>query len=87
MKWPSREGYYKDHPTREIAILQLTRGTPTANSTGFHFGNFTQTMMAQRDEFENVVAGKKTPQVAMDDAVKRGNEILRQYEKLNKGRY
>ncbi|MBW8716445.1 MAG: extracellular solute-binding protein [Variovorax paradoxus] len=81
------QGYYKEHPTREIAILQLTRGTPTANSTGFHFGNFTQTMMAQRDEFQNVVAGKKTPQVAMDDAVKRGNEILRQYEKLNKGRY
>ena len=81
------QGYYKEHPTREIAILQLTRGTPTANSTGFHFGNFTQSMMAQRDEFENVVAGKKTPQVAMDDAVKRGNEILRQYEKLNKGRY
>jgi len=81
------QDYYKERPTREIAILQLTRGTPTANSTGFHFGNFTQTMMAQRDEFENVVAGKKTPQVAMDDAVKRGNEILRQYEKLNKGRY
>ncbi|SEF26731.1 extracellular solute-binding protein [Variovorax sp. NFACC27] len=81
------QDYYKQHPTREIAILQLTRGTPTANSTGFHFGNFTQTMMAQRDEFENVVAGKKTPQAGMDDAVKRGNEILRQYEKLNKGRY
>ncbi|SEL02874.1 carbohydrate ABC transporter substrate-binding protein, CUT1 family [Variovorax sp. YR750] len=81
------QDYYKQHPTREIAILQLTRGTPTANSTGFHFGNFTQTMMAQREEFENVVAGKKTPQAGMDDAVKRGNEILRQYEKLNKGRY
>jgi len=81
------QDYYKQHPTREIAILQLTRGTPTVNSTGFHFGNFTQTMMAQREEFENVVAGKKTPQAGMDDAVKRGNEILRQYEKLNKGRY
>jgi sn-glycerol 3-phosphate transport system substrate-binding protein len=80
-------GYYKTHPTREIAIKQLNRGTPTANSTGFHFGNFTQTMMAQREEVEAVFAGKKTPQVAMDDAVKRGNEILRQYETLNKGKY
>jgi sn-glycerol 3-phosphate transport system substrate-binding protein len=80
-------GYYKDHPTREIAILQLGRGTPTENSTGFHFGNFTQTMFAQREEFEAVLAGKKTPQEAMDAAVARGNEILRQYEKLNKGKY
>lgn len=81
------EGYYKQHPTREIAILQLGRGTPTENSTGFHFGNFTQTMFAQREEFEAVLAGKKTPQQAMDAAVARGNEVLRQYEKLNKGKY
>ena len=81
------EGYYAKHPTREIAILQLGRGTPTANSLGFHFGNFTQTMFAQREEFEAVLAGKKTPQEAMDAAVARGNEILRQYEKLNKGKY
>lgn len=86
-KMASDEGYYKAHPTREIAILQLNRGTPTDNSTGFHFGNFTQTMMAQREEAEQVFAGKKAPQAAMDDAVARGNEILRQYEKLNKGKY
>ncbi|NML44806.1 extracellular solute-binding protein [Ramlibacter sp. G-1-2-2] len=81
------EGYYKDHPTREIAILQLGRGTPTDNSLGFHFGNFTQTMFAQREEFDAMVAGKKTPQAAMDAAVARGNDVLRQYEKLNKGKY
>jgi sn-glycerol 3-phosphate transport system substrate-binding protein len=82
-----QEGYFKEHPTREIAVLQLGRGTPTKNSTGFHFGNFTQTMMVQRDEVEAVLTGKKTPQVAMDDAVRRSNEILRQFEKLNKGKY
>ena len=82
-----KEGYYKEHPTREIAVLQLSRGTPTANSVGFRFGNFTQTMFAQREEVEAVFTGKKTPQQAMDDAVRRGNDILRQYEKLNAGRY
>ena len=81
------EGYYNSKPTREIAILQLGRGTPSVNSTGFHFGNFTQTMFAQREEVEAVFAGKKAPQAAMDAAVTRGNEILRQYEKLNKGKY
>ena len=40
-----------------------------------------------REEVEAVMTGKKTPQVGLDDAVRRGNEILRQYEKLNAGRY
>ena len=80
-------GYYDKNPTREIAVLQLTRGTPTANSVGFRFGNFTQIMFAQGQEFEALIAGKKNAQQAMDDAVRRGNEILRQYEKLNAGKY
>jgi sn-glycerol 3-phosphate transport system substrate-binding protein len=81
------EGYYTANPTREIAILQLNRGTPTANSRGFHFGNFTQTTFALRQELESVFANKKTPQQALDDAVRRGNEILRQFEKLHAGKY
>jgi len=80
-------GYYKESPTRELAVLQLSRGTPTENSLGFHFGNFTQAMFAQREEVEAVFTGKKNAQQAMDDAVKRGNEILRQFEKLNRGKY
>jgi sn-glycerol 3-phosphate transport system substrate-binding protein len=82
-----QEGYYDKNPTREIAVLQLSRGTPSANSIGFRFGNFTQTMFAQREEVEAVFTGKKNPQQAMDDAVRRGNDILRQYEKLNTGKY
>jgi sn-glycerol 3-phosphate transport system substrate-binding protein len=80
-------GYYKDHPTREIAILQLNRGTPTPNSQGFHFGNYTQATFALREEMESVFANKKTPQQGLDDAVRRGNELLRQFEKLNAGKY
>ena len=81
------QGYYQKNPTREIAILQLNRGTPTANSQGFHFGNYTQTTFALREEMESVFANKKTPQQGLDDAVRRGNDILRQFEKLNAGKY
>jgi sn-glycerol 3-phosphate transport system substrate-binding protein len=82
-----QEGYYTANPTREIAILQLNRGTPTPNSQGFHFGNYTQTTFALRQELEALWAGKKKPQEALDDAVRRGNEILRQFEKLHAGKY
>ena len=81
------EGYYNTSPTREIAILQLGRGTPTANSLGFRFGNHTQTTFALRQEMEAIMAGTKPVQEELDDSVRRGNEILRQYEKLNAGRY
>lgn len=81
------QGWYAERPTQELAVLQLSRGTPNANSLGFRFGNFTQTMLAQREEAERAFAGQKTPQAAMDDAVSRGNEILRRFERLNQGRY
>ena len=78
--------YFEENPTREIAILQLTRGTPTDNSRGFRFGNHNQIYLATVEEFQAVWTGQSTPQEALDKAAARGNEILRQYEKLNAGR-
>ncbi|MGG5823900.1 extracellular solute-binding protein [Falsiroseomonas sp. HW251] len=83
----TEQGWYREKPTQEIAVRQLARGTPTANSLGYRFGNFTQTMFAQREEAERAFNGTKQPQAAMDDAVSRGNEILRRFERLNAGRY
>ncbi|MDR6816370.1 sn-glycerol 3-phosphate transport system substrate-binding protein [Neorhizobium sp. 2083] len=80
------EGYFKDHPTREIAIEQLSRGEPTDNSRGFRFGNHNQSTAILIEEIQAVWTGKKTPQEALDNSVKRGNEILRQYEKLHAGK-
>src|SRR5690349_21435855 len=37
------------------------------------------------EEMEAVFAGKKEPKAALDEAVKRGNEILRKFEAANKG--
>ena len=36
------------------------------------------------EEIESVLAGKKDAQTAMDDAVKRANEILRKFKAANK---
>jgi sn-glycerol 3-phosphate transport system substrate-binding protein len=44
-------------------------------------------MFSQREEVEAVFPGKKDDQQAMDHATKCGNEILRQYERLNKPKY
>lgn len=79
------EGYFEEHPTREIAIQQLNRGEPTDNSRGFRFGDHNQTTAIMREEIEGVWSGQKTAQEALDASVERGNEVLRQYEQLHAG--
>ena len=37
------------------------------------------------EEMEAVFSGKKEAKTALDDAVRRGNEILRKFEAANKG--
>lgn len=77
------EGYFEKHPTREIAIQQLSRGTPNENSRGFRFGNHNQTGAIMLEELQAVWTGQKGVQEALDSSVARGNEVLRQYERLN----
>jgi sn-glycerol 3-phosphate transport system substrate-binding protein len=36
------------------------------------------------EELESVWSGKKNAKAALDDAVKRGNELLRKFETANK---
>ena len=80
------QGVYKERPTREIAIEQLARGTPSDNSRGFRLGNSAQANIAIKEEIQAGLLGQKPLQKAMDDAVARGNEVLRQFEQVNAGR-
>ena len=77
------QGYYEANPGSDIAINQITRGTPTANSKGVRFGNLTQARTVVDEEFEAMLAGTKTAQEALDAAVERGNQILRDFEAAN----
>lgn len=77
------QGYYEENPGSEIAIQQITRGEPTSNSKGVRFGNLTQVRDAVDSEFEAMLSGQKTAQEALDAAVERGNQILRDFEAAN----
>ena len=48
-------------------------------------GNLPQIRDAMDEELEPVWAGKKTAKQGLDDAVKRGNEIIDRFNKANKG--
>jgi sn-glycerol 3-phosphate transport system substrate-binding protein len=79
-----KSGYYEKNPGADIAIKQLTNKPPTANSRGLRFGNYVQGREVIEEEMEGVFAGKKEPKAALDEAVKRGNEILRKFESSNR---
>lgn len=75
-------GFYKQpqNAGREIAIESLTFTPPTPVSRGIRLGNFTSIRAEVRAELEAAFTGKKEMQVALDDAVARGNQILRRFE-------
>jgi sn-glycerol 3-phosphate transport system substrate-binding protein len=79
-----KTGFYDKNPGADMPVKQLTNKTPTANSKGLRFGNFVQGRTVIEEEPEAAFAGKKDAKTALNDAVKRGNEILRQFEAANK---
>ena len=80
----NKSGYDDKNPGGDVAIHQLNNKAPTANSKGLRFGGFVQGREIFEEEIELVLQGKKNAKAAMDDAVKRGNDILRKFEAANK---
>jgi len=79
-----KSGFYKQNPGTDTAVNQMIRKT-TDKSRGIRLGNFVQIRAIQDEELEQVWAGKKSAQEALDSIVKRGNEQLERFEKANKG--
>jgi sn-glycerol 3-phosphate transport system substrate-binding protein len=78
-----QQGYYEANPGTDVAITQMTGKAPTPNSKGLRLGNFVQIRDLINEELEQVWSGEKSAQQGLDDAVKRGNELLRRFEADN----
>jgi sn-glycerol 3-phosphate transport system substrate-binding protein len=74
------QGFYEKFPGADISVRQITLNPPTENSRGLRFGNFVQIRDIIAEELERVWAGQATAQEALDEAVRRGNELIRQFE-------
>ena len=77
-------GFYKENPGRDIPVIQMTGKPPTENSRGLRLGNLVQIRDVIAEELESAFSGKEPAQQALDNAVKRGNAILRQFEAATK---
>jgi sn-glycerol 3-phosphate transport system substrate-binding protein len=77
------DGFYNSNPGTDTAIQELLLNQPTPNSKGQRYGNFVQIRDVINEELEAVWADEKTVHEALDSAVERGNELLRQFEATN----
>jgi sn-glycerol 3-phosphate transport system substrate-binding protein len=77
-------GHFKKNPNMWTAFAQITKGKTTKNSQGVRLGNLSAIRDVIEAEMENVVAGKKTSQQGLDDAVKKGNELLKEFAVMYK---
>ena len=76
--------HFQRNPDMWTAFNQIMSGKTTANSQGIRLGNFVAIRDNIEAELENVVGGKKTPKQGLDDAVKKGGEILKEFASLYK---
>lgn len=77
------QGFYDKNPGTDVGIEQLLLKNPTKTSKGIRLGNLPQVRNVIDEELEAVWSGKKTAKAALDEAVKRGNEELRKFERAN----
>jgi sn-glycerol 3-phosphate transport system substrate-binding protein len=83
-KLKKEQGFYDKNPQMETALKQMTLNTPTENSRGLRFGNFVQMRGIMYDTLEGIFAGDKTAKQGMDEAVVKGNRLLRKFESTHR---
>jgi sn-glycerol 3-phosphate transport system substrate-binding protein len=76
-----QQGFYEKNPGADLPVLQLARGTVTNNSRGLRLGRLPEIRNIIQEELEKALQGGQTAQQAMDNAVTRGNKVLRDFAK------
>jgi len=77
-------GYYKQNPGADLPFRQLTRSEPTENSRGLRLGNMPEIRNIIQEELEKALQGQQSAAESMENAVRRGNVVLRNFERMNR---
>ena len=78
-----QQGYYQKpgNEGADLPIQELTRGHVTDNSRGLRLGRLPEIRNIMQEELEKSLQGQQSAQQCMDNAVERGNRVLREFEK------
>jgi len=75
------DGYYEKQPGADIPIKQLARGSVTANSRGLRLGRLSEIRNILYEETEKALQGQQYAKEALDSSVRRGDRVLREFQK------
>jgi sn-glycerol 3-phosphate transport system substrate-binding protein len=78
------QGFYAKNAGADIAYKQITLNPPTDDTRGLRLGSYVTVRDIIEDEMEQTLDGKKSAAAALTSAVKRGNTVLREFERTNK---
>lgn len=78
------QGFYDRNPGADIAYKQITLNPPTDDTRGLRLGSYVTIRDIIEEEMEQALAGRETAAAALKNAVARGNEVLREFERANK---
>jgi sn-glycerol 3-phosphate transport system substrate-binding protein len=84
LKYLAYTNHFLKNPDQWTAFAQLTSGNNTPNTQGIRLGDFVAVREAIEGELENILASKKSVKQGLDDAVAKGNEILKEFASLHK---
>ena len=84
LKSLGQTNHFLKNPDQWTAFAQLTGGNNTPNTQGIRLGDFAAVRDAIEGELENILARKKSVRQGLDDAVAKGNEILKEFASLYK---
>jgi sn-glycerol 3-phosphate transport system substrate-binding protein len=75
------EGFFQKNPGRDVPILSLIEGRQGEHTNGYRFGRWTEIRDVYHEEVERALQGKQTAAEALHNAQRRGNALLRAFEK------
>jgi sn-glycerol 3-phosphate transport system substrate-binding protein len=79
-------GFYDKNVGTEIPIVQMTRTELTENTMGVRLGNFNEIRDIMQEELERALNGQQAVKQALENMVRRGNTVLRNFDRANRPR-
>jgi ABC-type transport system substrate-binding protein len=75
------EGFFAKNPGRDVPILSLISAAKGENTNGYRFGRWTEIRDVFHEEVERALQGVQTPAAALSNTERRGNALLRAFER------
>jgi len=75
------EGFFTQNPGRDVPILSLTQAAKGDHTNGYRFGRWTEIRDVYHEEVEKTLQGQQTAAQALVNFERRGEALLRAFER------